>query len=68
MIIRSFYAHKAVLAVQSPVFLAILQQNMKESKEASENVAEVSDSDSFDRDEVVSRFLYYNEVVDLPKV
>lgn len=55
-------AHKAILASQSPVISAMLQHNMKEAKE---NMMVVPDFDSTTMNEFL-RFVYYNEVEDLP--
>lgn len=56
--------HKSILAARSPVFYAMLKQDMKE---ANEGVAEVPDFDSTVIKELL-RFVYYNKVENLPAV
>lgn len=60
----TFSAHKAVLAARSPVFFAMLTNDMQEAKE---NAANVPDFDSSTLLELL-RFIYCNEVEDLNKV
>lgn len=56
--------HKAILVARSPVFYAMLQNDMKEARESS---AEVSGFDSMVVKELL-RFIYYKEVEGLDKI
>lgn len=60
----SFKAHKVVLSARSPVFYAMLTNDMQESRQ---NVANVLDFDSNVMREML-RFIYCNEVEGLDEI
>jgi len=59
-----FNVHKSVLSVRSPVFFAMLSNEMKEAKE---NAVKIPNMDSVTLNELL-RFIYCNRVEDLPEV
>jgi len=59
-----FNVHKNILSVRSPVFFAMLSNEMKEAKESAVKIPNI---DGVTMKELL-RFIYYNRVKDLPGV